>query len=183
MSASRSPRPVRRRVFLAVGGTASVVGAGWGTNFLFAYNRRDRSNVGTLGFRNPLKIPDLLDPAPSADGLKTYELKLAPGQTEFLPGKKTDTWGANGTYLAPTLRARDGDKVSFSIRNDLPDATTLHWHGMHLPAVMDGGPHQMIPAGANWRPGGPCTSRPPLSGTTPIRTARRARTSTGVWPE
>ncbi|MGH3311504.1 MAG: multicopper oxidase family protein [Streptomyces sp.] len=161
MSASRSRRPVRRRILLAAGGAALTAGAGWGTNFVLAYNRRDRSNVGKLGFRNPLKIPELLDPAPSADGLKTYELELAPGQTEFLPGKKTDTWGANGTYLAPTLRAREGDKVSFSIRNELPDATTLHWHGMHLPAVMDGGPHQMIPAGATWRPG--WTVRQPAS--------------------
>jgi hypothetical protein len=58
MSAARSPRPLRRRTFLgAVGATALVAGAGWGTNFLFAHNRRDRSNVGTLDFSNPLKIP------------------------------------------------------------------------------------------------------------------------------
>ncbi|MGW6983172.1 multicopper oxidase domain-containing protein [Streptomyces sp. NPDC054932] len=28
----------------------------------------------------------------------------------------------------------------------------VHWHGMHLPAKMDGGPHRMVPAGGSWTP-------------------------------
>ena len=36
--------------------------------------------------------------------------------------------------------------------NNLNESTTLHWHGMHLPAVMDGGPHQVIPSGTVWQP-------------------------------
>lgn len=35
--------------------------------------------------------------------------------------------------------------------NDLDEATTLHWHGMHLPAAADGGPHQVVEPGATWR--------------------------------
>jgi len=38
------------------------------------------------------------------------------------------------------------------VANQLPEATTLHWHGMRLPARMDGGPHQMIPPGQHWQP-------------------------------
>lgn len=33
------------------------------------------------------------------------------------------------------------------VANTLPEESTVHWHGMHLPAAMDGGPHQMVPAG------------------------------------
>jgi len=58
----------------------------------------------------------------------------------------------NGPFLAPTLRARRGDQIKVSLQNDLPEATTVHWHGMHLPAAMDGGPHQMISQGHTWRP-------------------------------
>src|SRR5690606_7889132 len=36
--------------------------------------------------------------------------------------------------------------------NSLSEDTTVHWHGMHLPAAMDGGPHQMVPAGHDWTP-------------------------------
>ncbi|CAM5681136.1 spore coat protein A [Streptomyces avidinii] len=146
-----SRRPVRRRLFLTLGGAALVAGAGYGGNFLWVYQDYERSNVGDLDFANPLRIPELLHPEP-AGGRRTYRLELAPGTTELLPGKKTATWGANGTYLAPTLRARRGDLVAMDVRNGLPEATTLHWHGMHLPASMDGGPHQMIPAGGTWRP-------------------------------
>jgi len=38
------------------------------------------------------------------------------------------------------------------VHNELPEATTVHWHGMHLPLRMDGGPHQPIAPGATWSP-------------------------------
>ncbi|WP_256709618.1 multicopper oxidase domain-containing protein [Paenibacillus sp. FSL H8-0548] len=72
--------------------------------------------------------------------------------TEFFAGKQTPTWGINGSYLGPTIRASRGDQVSFDIVNNLEETSTLHWHGMRLPAVMDGGPHQMMEAGSVWKP-------------------------------
>lgn len=38
------------------------------------------------------------------------------------------------------------------MNNELGETTTVHWHGMHLPAIMDGGPHQPIPPGNTWSP-------------------------------
>jgi FtsP/CotA-like multicopper oxidase with cupredoxin domain len=69
-----------------------------------------------------------------------------------LPGTVTKTWGANGPLLGPTLRVRRGARVAADVVNRLPETTSLHWHGMHLPAAMDGGPHQPIGPGATWRP-------------------------------
>ena len=149
---TRTPRLPRRRLILGAGGVAVAAGAGWGATFLKVYQDRRRSNVGKLSFRNAVRIPALLDPEPSADGRRHYRLTLAPGSSDLLPGRRTPTWGANGSYLAPTLRARRGDRVSVDVRNRLPEDTTLHWHGMLLPAVMDGGPHQMIEAGGTWNP-------------------------------
>lgn len=39
-----------------------------------------------------------------------------------------------------------------AVTNSLPESSTLHWHGMRLPARMDGGPHQMTEPGATWTP-------------------------------
>lgn len=116
------------------------------------YARADQSNVGELAFENRLAIPELLEPTIDEQGRKVFDLEFMAGETEFLPGKQTDTWGLNGTYLGPTLRASQGDEVLINVTNGVDETTTLHWHGMHLPAEMDGGPHQMIAPGDTWSP-------------------------------
>lgn len=110
------------------------------------------TNVGELQFEQPLKIPELLEPTIEPDGTKNFDLTMGPGTTEFLPGKMTNTWGVNGSYLGPTIRVSRGDNVSFDVENQLGEPSTLHWHGMMLPPEMDGGPHQMIEAGETWSP-------------------------------
>lgn len=67
-------------------------------------------------------------------------------------GNQTITGGINGNIWGPTLFFQKGDSVHFNVHNYLNDSTTIHWHGMHLPAVMDGGPHQVIPPGTIWKP-------------------------------
>jgi blue copper oxidase len=116
------------------------------------YSRAEVSTVGTLRFANELRIPPLLEPRVDSGGRKVFELELQAGETQLLPGKSTQTWGANGTYLGPTLRAVRGERVLINVKNQLREETTLHWHGMHLPAEMDGNPHQMIPPGTTWSP-------------------------------
>ena len=67
-------------------------------------------------------------------------------------GNQTITGAINGSIWGPTLFFQKGDSVHFNVHNYLNDSTTIHWHGMHLPAVMDGGPHQVIPPGTIWKP-------------------------------
>jgi bilirubin oxidase len=67
-------------------------------------------------------------------------------------GQQTITGGINGKFWGPTLIFNKGETVHMNVRNQLNEATTIHWHGMHLPAVMDGGPHQIIPPGTVWQP-------------------------------
>ena len=117
------------------------------------YSQADTSTVGELGFERELKVPPLLEPRTDGDGRKVFDLELQAGTSELLPGKTSETWGANGPYLAPTLRASRGDEVLVHVRNELPETTTtIHWHGMHLPAAADGGPHQMIEPETTWSP-------------------------------
>jgi FtsP/CotA-like multicopper oxidase with cupredoxin domain len=110
-------------------------------------------SVGQPNEPGSLRIPPLLAPRTDAQGRKVFDLTAEPGTSTFLPGTTTATWGVNGAYLGPTLRVSRGDRVLIHVHNHLPAMTTMHWHGMHLPAIDDGGPHQMIPPGATWSPG------------------------------
>lgn len=56
------------------------------------------------------------------------------------------------TFWGPTLIMDKGDVVHMNVTNNLNESSTIHWHGSHLPAIMDGGPHQVIAAGALWQP-------------------------------
>ena len=115
------------------------------------YDGARTSNLGQLTFSNRLYVPPLQEPELDAQGRKVFNLRLQAGETEFLDGKLTPTWAVNGPYLAPVLRASRGDQVLINVRNDLgSETTTLHWHGMDLPAAMDGGPHQLIHPGETW---------------------------------
>ncbi|MBS0240601.1 MAG: multicopper oxidase domain-containing protein [Proteobacteria bacterium] len=81
-----------------------------------------------------------------------FALTLQSGQMEFLSGRKTPTIGVNGAFLGPTLRCRAGDIVDMQVKNGLAVSSALHWHGLHVPAKADGGPHQAIAPGATWTP-------------------------------
>jgi blue copper oxidase len=152
----RPPARRRRRLLLRllVGalalGLVGVLGlAGLAAWF---WSQADTSNVGRLGFANQLKIPPLLEPRLDGAGRKVFDLRLQAGTSEFVAGRRTETWGANGSYLGPTVRVARGDKIVMNVRNDLAEPTTIHWHGMHLPAADDGGPHQPIQPGSTWTP-------------------------------
>ncbi|HWS50693.1 MAG TPA: multicopper oxidase domain-containing protein [Microbacterium sp.] len=102
-------------------------------------------------FDTPLPIPPLAE-SEMIDGVRVFSLTADEGRKEFVGGMTTTTWGFNGDYLGPTLRAKRGEKVAVEVTNELAETTTVHWHGMHLPAAMDGGPHQPIAPGGQWRP-------------------------------
>ena len=103
-------------------------------------------------FDRRLAIPPLAESSVDGDGTRVFKLVAQEGSTELVPGLATPTWGYNGSYLGPTLRAKRGERVAIEVTNRLAEPTTVHWHGMHLPATMDGGPHQPIAPGSTWRP-------------------------------
>lgn len=79
-----------------------------------------------------------------------FDLTVAPSTYEFVPGTPVTTFGINGDILAPTLIFQKGDFVTLNVINNLNETTTMHWHGMHVPAADDGGPHSLIPANTTW---------------------------------
>ncbi len=100
-------------------------------------------------FHTPLAIPPLLEGQDNG-GVMHYNLSIEEGSHSFFEGSNTSTYGINGDYLGPTLKLINTQSVSINYTNNLSEATTMHGHGMHLSAVMDGGVHQVIEAGASW---------------------------------
>ena len=72
------------------------------------------------------------------DGFKEFHLTAEPLVREFAPGMNVNCWGYNGSTPGPTLEAVEGDRVRILVTNKLPEHTTVHWHGIFLPAGMDG---------------------------------------------
>lgn len=93
-----------------------------------------------------LVIPDTLS-GPN------YTLTMHQDSVQFFPGKKSYTYSYNQyKYLGPTLIFNKGSNVNISVNNQIGDTTTVHWHGIHLPSKMDGGPHTPIMNGGSWNP-------------------------------
>ncbi len=102
------------------------------------------SNLSSQTYNN-LWIPDTLS------GIN-FSLTIKDTIKQLRPGNQTITGSVNNNFWGPTLFFNKGDVVHLNVKNKLNDSTTIHWHGMHLPAVMDGGPHQVIPPGTLWQP-------------------------------
>jgi len=72
------------------------------------------------------------------------ELKLvaAPGRWPLVgkPRPDTDVWSYGSRIPGPEIRIRRGERIRISVQNELPEETTVHWHGMRLSNAMDGVP-------------------------------------------
>jgi blue copper oxidase len=94
---------------------------------------------------NQLIVPDTLSGS-------VINLNVAASTVQFVPGNATETYGINQSYLAPTVILNKGQYVQMNVTNSLTDTSTMHWHGMHVAADDDGGPHTPIAPGATWSP-------------------------------
>ncbi|WP_434586337.1 multicopper oxidase CueO [Klebsiella sp. R390] len=94
--------------------------------------------------RPALPVPNLL----TADARNRITLTIQAGKTQFGPHQAA-TWGYNGTLLGPALKLKKGEAVTVDIHNRLAEETTVHWHGLEVPGVVDGGPQGIIASGAS----------------------------------
>ncbi len=77
-------------------------------------------------------------------------LTAAPAQLSLIAGAPTDMFVYNGQFPGPTLEFREGDRVIVHFRNNLPEPTTVHWHGLHLPFTSDGSPFHPVEPGEQY---------------------------------
>lgn len=102
--------------------------------------------TGTFAYnQNTLNIPTTITST-------NINLTLQEGTTSFYQGLTTNTMGANGSLLGPTVIMNQGDNVNITVDNQLAEPTTLHWHGLHVKPEDDGGPHSVIYPNETWNP-------------------------------
>lgn len=140
-----------RRTFWSLLVVSAIV-AGSAGAFAILYIQAKLDTVGEVVFDKALAIPPRAESKQDSSGARVFNLDIRSGETQFLDGRATATWGVNGSFLGPTIRAKRGERVSFAISNRLAEETSIHWHGMHVPAAMDGGPHQAVAPGQTWTP-------------------------------
>ena len=93
--------------------------------------------------------PPILRNTSEKPGVVELDLTAAPSRLELVPGKPTTAWAYNGTVPGPTIELREGDTVTIHFHNKLAQTTTVHWHGLHIPAGADGSPLNPVMPGGN----------------------------------
>ena len=146
----RSINDQGRRQFLKGTGLGLLAAAGfpgWLSAMEMSGTTRRPPRTATPGFQPDVEL----------------ELVARTGRISILPGAETTVmqYAARvirattpdtltpmpGSYLGPLIRLRKGQKVRIHFRNELPDPTITHWHGLHVPAEVDGHPQDAIGQG------------------------------------
>jgi len=108
----------------------------------------------TAADRKPRSLPDL-----------DLSLIARPAQVPIFPGEPTQVWQYQAivhrgsqdrviklprSYLGPIIKAWQGEKIRIRFTNSIPEESIIHWHGLHVPAIMDGHPRHVIPQGQSY---------------------------------
>ena len=135
----------RRFLKLAGYGTLGLITGGFGP----LLNQSAAGQTPETGF-----IPDL-----------DISLSARPGEVDLFPGDPTRVWRYHASvrkgdknrvvelpesYLGPIINVQRGEKVRIRYDNAIPEQSIVHWHGLHVPAVMDGHPRYVIPKGQSY---------------------------------
>jgi len=140
-----------RRQFLKLAGygTLGLISAGLGPIF----NHLEAS-------QNPKAIQET-EFSPDLD----ISLAARPGEVSIFPGVPTQVWRYHvrvnagddnrvmdipRSYLGPIIKVYRGEKIRIRFKNSIPEESIVHWHGLHVPAIMDGHPRYVIPQGQSY---------------------------------
>jgi len=146
--------PISRRTFLVMSGSAGLA--------LIA----SACTPKTTSLSAPTSTSSTAPP-PTTGGSVDVEISMRAivDQVEIHPGSPTDVWRLvaevtegdstavqpiAGSYLGPTLRLRQGQRVRIVFDNQIPDETIVHWHGLDVPEDMDGHPRFAVAEGGRY---------------------------------
>ncbi len=88
-------------------------------------------------FRAPLPVPPMLQPVRRDATTDYYEITQQVGQSDILPGPKTEIWGYDGIFPGPTIESRRARRTVVTHRNELDVPTVVHLHGGRTPPEHD----------------------------------------------
>lgn len=118
--------------------------------FIFSPNLVLNTSVIYPNQSTSLPIPVLLDDINPIDGQAEFNLSVQTGEMAFIEGKITPTLGYNGNYLGPVIKVSRNDQVVINVNNRLNESTSVHWHGLEVDGLSDGGPLQVIDSNSKW---------------------------------
>jgi manganese oxidase len=134
--------------------SSAIAGAALAAPAIAAPLARTRTSSSTAGY-SPVVVPNGTTlPFTRKAGVKIFHLVAEPVKHQIAPGLEIETWGYNGGTPGPLIEAVEGDRVRIYVTNKLPEATTVHWHGVVVPNGMDGVAgltQKPIPPGQTWR--------------------------------
>jgi hypothetical protein len=81
-----------------------------------------------------------MEPKRLPDGTKEFDLTASVFTWQLYNNARVTAWGYNGQVPGPLIRLKVGDKVALAVKNELPQATSVHWHGLAVPNKEDGVP-------------------------------------------
>ncbi len=142
------------------------------------FNRRQvlrMAGYGTLGLLASESWPIFDLSAASQNGVADKKTKFLPdldislvarpAEVPIFPGEPTQVWQYHATvhtggndrvielprsYLGPIIKAHRGEKVRIRFHNATPEKSIVHWHGLHVPALMDGHPRHVVSKGESY---------------------------------
>ncbi|WP_114089474.1 multicopper oxidase family protein [Thalassospira profundimaris] len=122
-----------RRKFLWSAGTG-IVSAGLLGRSLAAEGSRSAADIAAATDTIERQDSGVTGP------LREFRLVAQQGEAEVAPGKVYQTWLYNGQFPGPEIRVKEGEQLRIIVENQLPEETTVHWHGVPVPNAMDGVP-------------------------------------------
>lgn len=123
---------------VAKGAEPATIGRGWDKSYSGAGRKADAPGEPGKHYRPVITPNGAALPFKIVDGVKVFHLIAEEVKHQFAPGLTATCWGYNGRVHGPTLEAVEGDRVRVYVTNRLKAPTTVHWHGVYLPAGMDG---------------------------------------------
>ena len=157
---------MKRRQLFQLAGVAAVAGAG-GAAWMYYGSRRSNTLAGgpfrhypfdpvaPQNFQQKLFIPVASGPFGVLDVTGPLKIRATAASFPLLSGQESpfllyQTEHAGKAYQNPILRIESGTRFTVSLDNALAEPTIIHWHGLHVPAAMDGHPSTAIAAGARF---------------------------------
>jgi FtsP/CotA-like multicopper oxidase with cupredoxin domain len=119
-----------RRCILAAVGMLLIGSAGMAA---------ERVSLAPANWDHELKLGQARDRNPDPR-IVEIDLTARIADVEVAIGKTVRAWTYDGGIPGPLIRAQVGDRVIVHFTNDLPQPTTIHWHGVRVPIDMDGVP-------------------------------------------
>ena len=143
----------RRWIVLAGLAATSIVGCGGGSSNMAMSLPSTESPAPNLVLMTPADgewpTLSLLQNTSSTAGHFIAALSASPAIANFVSGIATRIYSYNGGTPGPVIEAYEGDSVRITFTNNLGQDTTVHWHGLPIPASQDGNPIDPVPTGTS----------------------------------